>query len=89
MCNFLQPVLWFTAAAVLLHIGAISKVLFPLLRHKTVVNRVLVKKTQSNPLMISLVELYVGDIKLSNFIFYMKSLDLAKLQLIMEVVKLN
>lgn len=39
--------------------------------------------------MISLVELYVGDIKLSNFIFYMKSLDLAKLQLIMEVVKLN
>lgn len=66
-----------------------QKVLFPLLRHKTAVNRVLVKKIQSNPLMISLDELYVGDIKLSNFIFYTTSLDLAKLQLIMEVVKLN
>ena len=39
--------------------------------------------------MVSLVELYVGDIKLSNFIFYMTFLDLAKLQLIMRVVKLN
>ena len=39
--------------------------------------------------MISLVELYVGDIKLSNFIFYMTFLDLAKLQLIVKVVKLN
>lgn len=66
-----------------------QKVLFPLLRHKTVVNRVLVKKIQSNPLMISLDELYVGDIKLSNLIFYTTSLDLAKLLLIMEVVKLN
>lgn len=66
-----------------------QKVLFPLLRHKTAVNRVLVKKIQSNPLMISLDELYVGDIKLSNLIFYTTSLDLAKLLLIMEVVKLN
>lgn len=39
--------------------------------------------------MISLDELYVGDIKLSNLIFYTTSLDLAKLLLIMEVVKLN